>query len=186
MLKRFLAFAAIAIVAFGVLGGCDSNGDQQRSVVTVTSINCNGPGYADVADSTGALRETWVPVYMYNRPYNGLVVTDPASPHGEFQVTAYRITWTTAGGTQTMPARLEETSFSIPTGSEVGAMIRLVSLGELTSPLLSGLVGGGTETMVAHFTFYGHETGTDRETEVTATVTVVFANYVDSEPTCTL
>jgi len=179
MLKRILVPAAAVCLLLGLVA-CDNTGEQQRSVVTVSSVNGGNPVLCDVADGSGAALETWVPVQFYNRPYNDLVTTGPADPHGTFVITHYHIDWTTPGGSTTMPARDETTSFAVLTGSIATMQIRVASLDEVLGPTLSPLVGGGNVTMVAHVTFTGHEAGTERETEVEAVFTVSFANYIDS------
>lgn len=179
MLKRLMVVAAATVVLLSFLG-CDTNNEQQRSVLTVESINCGAPAYGDVQDDTGGFTDTFMPVQIHNRPYNGLVTTAPDSPHGDFLVTAYRISWVSLDGQPVLPSRLEYTAFTISSGMSALAYVRLVSIGEkMNDPNLTALQAGGSRQMRAVITFYGHEVGTERDGEVEGTTGVHFANYID-------
>jgi hypothetical protein len=179
MLKRFLAVAAAMVVVLALFSGCDNNAEQQRSVITIVSMNCNAPAFSDVIGDLGSLSDTWVPVVFENRPYNALVATQPGSPHGEFIITEYLVEWVSLDGGAVMSARGEQTSFAVPSGNLGGAYIRLVGLNEKVDPILVALQAGGTRTMRANITFTGHESGTERDVDVETSVTVEFANFAD-------
>lgn len=181
MLKRFLPLALVALILPVFLVGCDAENEQQRSVVTLWSMNCRAPAYSDVVGDTGSISDTWVPVLFQNRPYNALVTTSPGAPHGEFIVTDYTIVWESLDGGAVLPTRTEHTSFTIPSGEINGGYVRLVGLEDKTSAVLTPLQTGGVRVMKANITFAGHEGGTERETEIAAGVTVEFANYVDDD-----
>ena len=179
MLKRFLPLALSALLLPALLIGCDADNEQQRSVVTVWSMNCRAPAYSDVG---GVISDTWVPVLFENQPYNSLVTTQPGAPHGSFLITEYTIDWESLDGGGALPTRTEATSFSIPSGEINGGYVRLVDLAEKTGSILSPLAGtSNTRLMKAHITFVGHESGTDRETEITSAVTVEFADFADDD-----
>ncbi len=179
MLKRFLVVAAIMVVALPLVSGCDNNAEQQRSVITISSMNCSAPAFSDVIGDLGSIADTWVPVVFENRPYNALVTTSPGTPHGDFVVTKYRIDWVSLDGGTALSSRVEQTSFSIPSGKLGGGFIRLVGLLDKTSPVLTALQVIGVRAMQANITFTGHEAGTEREVDVKVSVTVEFANYAD-------
>jgi hypothetical protein len=175
MLKRFMVVAA-AMVVLLAFTGCDTNNEQQRAVVTVYSMNCNAPAYGDVMTG-GGYADTFVPVVLYNRPYNSLVTTEPGSPHGDFLVTAYRIDWVSLDGITVPGPRVEESSFIIPSGTLAGTFIRLMSIAEKENTFSA--IGATTHMVRAEITFYGHETGTERDTEVETSVTLQVADFVD-------
>jgi hypothetical protein len=179
MLKRFLAVAAAMVVVLSFVTGCDTDQGQQRSVITIASMNCSAPAYSDVILDTGSIADTWAPVVFENRPYNSLVTTEPGSPHGDFEVGAYMIEWRPLDGGAALETRVEQTSFTIPSGEFGGGYIRLVGLADKVSPVLTPLQVGGIRVMHANITFYGRETGTERLQEIETGVTVEFANFDD-------
>lgn len=187
MLKRLMFVAAAMLVVLSFVG-CDTNKEQQRSVLTVSSVNCNAPAYGDVQDDTGGFSPTLIPVEISNRPYNQFVTTAPDQPHGDFLVTSYRVSWETLDGQAVLPDRVEYTGFNVPSGEVTTAFVLLVSLTEKeNNPVLTALQGGGTRAMRAIVTFYGHEVGTERDGEVDGSVSVQFANFVDgSANNCSL
>jgi len=189
MLKRFLAFSLIAGVGFALLAGCDDTPEQNRSVVTVASINCGVPGWSDMLTDSMGRADTWTVAIMQNRPYSGLITTVPGGPYGDFLVTGYVINWTALNGGPVLPSRMEPTGFSIPSGEFFGASIRLVSIPEKQSlaAALPGLDGSEAIMMQAEIIFMGHETGTERDVEVKTGLTVSFTNFYPDpdQPDCT-
>ncbi|MCH7549688.1 MAG: hypothetical protein IH969_09185, partial [Candidatus Krumholzibacteriota bacterium] len=126
MMKRFFMFTLLVGAAAAVIAGCNAGPEQQRSVVTVMSLNCNQPGFADMSTDSGSVADTWVFTIFQNRPYDPASFTEPGEPYGDFIVTGYLIEWTGLNGGPALPPRQEATSFSIPTGELAGANIRLV------------------------------------------------------------
>ena len=174
MLKRFFIFTVLAGAAVAVIAGCDAEPEQQRSVVTVMSLNCNEPGVGDVLSDSGSVADTWAAAIFQNRPYDPASFTEPGDPYGDFLITGYQIDWVGINGGYALPPRQEATSFSIPSGEIGGANIRLVSLTEKLDP---NVLAALPFTMLANITFVGHETGTTRDATVQASITVEFANY---------
>jgi hypothetical protein len=201
--KRFLVVTFIISALFIVSAGCGGDPEQQRSVVVVSSLNDNSPLLCDVmeqGDSTfdengnpvrhdDYIAETWIPVVFYNKPYNNVVTTAPGEPHGDFLITRYTVQWIrTDGGSPALPDYTSWVGIMVPSGEYVEGMIQLVTFENKMASHIFNLcydpdVWGCTNTgdeifMLAHITFYGHETGTDRETEIEATLGVSFTDMV--------
>jgi hypothetical protein len=181
MLKGFLPLALVLLLMPAFIVGCDADNEQQRSVVTVYSMNCRAPVYSDVYGDAGSISDTWVPVLFENRPYNALVTTEPGAPHGDFLVTQYTIRWESLDGGAVLDPRTEDTSFGIPSGEIHGGYIRIVGLEDKVNPIVTPLRTSGIRLMKANITFVGHESGTERETEITTSVTVELANFIDDD-----
>ncbi len=187
MRKRIFAFTLLALALAAALAGCKNDPEQQRSVISVASLNCNNPGQSDVLEQGDSLNTTaddyyaddWVRVRFENKPYNELITTEPGLPHGDFLVTRYHIRWTRDDGGPVLPERTEQTSISVPSASDNVGYIRLVSLEDKETPVLTALqYAPGHIRMRAHITFYGHEVGTDRETSVEAALDVEFFDWM--------
>lgn len=177
MLKKSMVSVAVLAIVLAISVACDNNkGEEQRSVVTVLSLNDGEPLISDVVDGTSILPEV-VPVEFFNRPYSGMIITDPEQPHGEFVITRYRVTWTSPNGGPTLPPYEGAISLSVTTGESAAGRVLLVTYTNKVNPPLSSLVGTLTELqMTCNIIFYGHEAGTTREIPVEATIGVVFAD----------
>lgn len=179
-------FAALLAALTLVATSCDNTPEQQRSVVSVTSINQNvSPLLSDVQfnDGTGtSYVPDYVEVVMYNRPYNVMIFTSPEQPFGAFQVTRYKVEWTrTDGGSPALPTYENDMTLVVDSEDIAGGNILLVTVDNKTNPPLSDLAGSSnTITMNAKITFYGHEVGTERETEVVANLGVLFGDVINS------
>jgi hypothetical protein len=174
---------SLLLLFLGVVGSAffTSCKDQGVSVVTVASINENTPFFSDVIDSNGVVHEDFVNVVFENRPYSTLVITEPGFPFGDFIVKRYRVEWRRVDGGSGVPATYDgATSVSIPSGENVAATLILVPAIQKTVPPLDALVAGTTEyLMVAEFTFWGSEGGSDRESSFRASLSVNFLNSSD-------
>jgi len=186
MLKRLFAYAVVVTACAGALAGCKNSAEQQRSVISVASLNCNEPGQSDVLEQGDSLNlmaddyyaADWSRVRFENKPYNGMITTDPGAPHGDFLVTRYHVRWTRSDGGPVLPERDEATSITVPSGKDNEGFIRLVSLEDKETPILTALRYAPSHIrMTAHITFYGHEIGTDRETSVEAALEVEFFDW---------
>ncbi len=202
MYKKMLVLTAIMAVVFAILTGCDNNKPgQARSVVTVSSLNANQPHVSDILEqgdsmfvNTGFrilavttddfIAADMVPVIFYNRPYNSMIATEPGMPHGDFVISRYRVRWErTDSGTFTLPDYEAGLGLSIPSGEESEASILLVTYDNKFNTVLWDLNYLGTDWdqevhMDAHITFYGYESGTDREIAIETTLGVVFVDLV--------
>lgn len=177
MFKKSMVSVAILIVLLAMGIACENNEpEQHRSVVTVSSLNDGTPLVSDVANGASITADV-VPVEFYNRPYNGIIITNPDAPHGDFLITRYRIDWTSPNGGPVLPPYETATSISVASGTVDGGHILLVTYGNKANPPLSSIVGTTTELqMTANITFFGHETGTTRETPVQASIGVLFVD----------
>ena len=184
---RLLVFVAAVALAVAILVSCDNDPEQNRSVVTVASINDNAPLFSDVlggADSSSAaIYPDVISVVFYNRPYNAMITTGPGEPYGDFLITRYTIDWVrTDGGSPALPPLDAGVSIQVPTGEFVkGEIVLVTHQNKATSPL-ADLVGVPQQiSMDARIIFYGHEIGTDRETEIQATLGVLFADLAEGD-----
>lgn len=196
--RRFLFLTFIIGALFAFLAGCDNDPEQNRSVVTVASLNDNSPLMSDVWEQGSVILddtdnyyldddhvlEDWIPVLFFNRPYNSLVTASPSSPHGDFIVTHYRIQWErTDGGAQVLPDHEAGLGILIPSGEFIEATIQVVTFENKITQFINDLCYVCATPldeifMNAHITFYGHELGNDRETEIEATLGVSFADII--------
>lgn len=207
--KKTLVFTVIIGALFAVLAGCDNDPEQNRAVVTVSSLNNNTPLLSDVWEQGDSIRnkqgdlvlhddhirEDWIPVVFFNKPYNAIVTTGPGAPHGDFLVTRYRVHWERTGGGLALPDFEAGLGIMIPSGKSVEGMIQLVTFENKSDSLLHSYCyypwdhpdypgvfncvnAGGEIFMTAHITFYGHEVGTDHEGSVEAQLGVAFTDLV--------
>ncbi|NIM19461.1 MAG: hypothetical protein GTO51_03665 [Candidatus Latescibacteria bacterium] len=196
--KLFSFMCVIGALAF-LLVSCEDNPEGNRAVVTVASFNDNAPFFCDVLEQGDSLfdqagnavlrddfiAEDYLKVAFYNRPYNSFIVSPPGYPYGEYLITRYRVEWARVdGGVQVPPPYDGATSISIPSGELVEGYILLVPFMVKELPFIWTLryvqAGGtgGEILCVANITFWGHEVGTDRETEVIGSLSVNFADWV--------
>ncbi len=194
MRRKLLGFLCVLGATVIFLVSCQTDGEESRAVVTVAAINENVPVFSDVLEQGDSVRrdngqfviwddyikEDHVSVLFYNRPYNPLAFTEPGRPFGEYLVTRYRVEWERLdGGSPTPPTYNGVTSVSVPTGEFVEAFVVLVPFEVKTMPFLTALQYSSSEILChAHFTFWGHEVGTDRETLFRASISVNFADLL--------
>ncbi len=204
MNRKPLLFAIALGVLAVLVGSCDNDSEENRAVVIVSSINENTPFFSDVLEQGDTLyvgttpytiddfiREDWVPVTFYNRPYNAIGVTRPGGPLSDFLITRYRVEWARADGgpdTEVPPTYDGATSIQVPSNSYVTAAILLVPYEVKNMPFMQLInylnpvsVGGrfpDEYLMIANITFWGHEVGTGREWTLGASLTCNFADPV--------
>ncbi len=196
-LKLGVFFLVLAgLVAF--LVGCQSDPEEKRAVITVSSINDNQPYFSDVIsqgdsvyDRSGTpvtwddyVDEDWVNVTFYNKPYNPFNTAEPGTPFGDYIVTRYMIEWERVdGGTEKPDTYNGATSIILPSGEFTTGGILLVPFYEKNKPYLQeinylGPRMGQEVLCIAHITFWGHEIGTDRETLFKASLSVNFGDLI--------
>ena len=185
MAKHLLVLLMISVMVLSI-AGCGEE-QQNRSVVTVASLNENVPFLADVYSENDladplddAIVEDYIEVLFQNKPYNNLVITEPFQPHGDYIVDQYTITWTrTDGGSGVPPDYFGGTSIRVPSGGFGGGNIVLVPFSVKLMPFMVALQGTGTELlMVATITFSGHEAGTDRRSTFAGSISVGFGDVI--------
>lgn len=185
MFRKIAVLTVLLTTLTLVATSCDNTPQQNRSVLSVTSINDNvSPLLSDVVfnDGTGiSYVPDYVAVIMDNRPYNNIIMTAPGRPHGDFQVTSFKVEWTrTDGGSPALPAYEADMVMVVPTGKINASDILVVTVDNKTNPPLNALAGTAqTISMNAKITFFGHEVGTERETEVIANLGVLFGDVIN-------
>ncbi len=180
MVKRSLTALTIALLA---VTACDDAPESGRTIVSIQDFNSGAPLQSDVQFNDGTdtyVAEDIVPVTFTARPYNSFVT---GTAHSQVIIESYRVVWTrTDGGSGTLPTRDEAASSLVTVGDETEAFIRMVSWGEKNDPLLSALIGSGNVVaMRADVTFVGREVGTEEEIELAASISVNFADAVNTE-----
>jgi hypothetical protein len=188
MLRNIAVYTVLLTLLIFAATSCDDTPQQNRSVISVASINQNvTPLLSDVVWNDGTSGDSYVPDYieviMENRPYSELIITAPGFPYGNFQVTGYQVEWTrTDGGSPALPNYTSDMSMVVPSGEINVADILLVTVANKTNSPLSDLAGtSNTITMNAKITFTGHEVGVERETEVIANIGVLFGDVINVE-----
>jgi hypothetical protein len=180
MFKRHLALIILAVFALAFVA-CDDAPQEGRATVTVRNVNDGAPIESDVLfdDGTSAyITEDLVVFEFISRPYNDYIV----GPRGDAILERYTVDWVrTDGGSGTLESREEATSLYLSADNEAITQIRVVSWADKAGPLLSPLVGsGGQVQMRADITFYFREVGTEHEITTKASVSVHFADVVNS------
>jgi hypothetical protein len=178
MFKKSMVSVAVLVFLLAISVACENNEPtEHRSVVTVLSLNEGAPLVSDIVDG-GSIIADVVPVEFYNRPYNGMIITDPDKPHGEFLITRYRVDWASGlSGGPVLPPYEGAISLSVATGESAEGEVLLVTYSNKANPPLSSIIGTNTEyQMTATITFYGHEAGTTREIPVVGTIGVLFVD----------
>ncbi|MCK5618281.1 MAG: hypothetical protein KAJ17_02720 [Candidatus Krumholzibacteria bacterium] len=184
MLRKTLvltvALAALALV----MASCDNDPQQNRSVLSIESLNENvAPVVSDVL-TNGSVFPDAVTVVFQNRPYSQLITTAPDRPYGDFEIYKYRVEWeSTDGSTPALPMYEADMGLTVPSFKSAGASVIIVTWENKANPPLDALVGANQEArMNAKITFFGHETGTGRETTIQAQIGVIFADFADPAP----
>ncbi len=189
MLRKTLVLTvALAAMAL-VIASCDSNDPQQnRSVLSIESLTSTSDGLAApvVSDvlTNGSVFPDMVTVVFQNRPYSQIITTAPDRPYGDYEIYKYRVEWeSTDGSTPALPTYEADMGLTVPSFKSAGATLIIVTWENKANPPLSALVGANQEArMNAKITFFGHETGTGRETTIQAQIGVIFADFADPAP----
>lgn len=187
MLRKTLVLTvALAVIAL-VMTSCDNSPQQNRSVLSIESLITEegfaAPVISDVL-TNGSVFPDAVTVVFQNRPYSQLIVTAPDRPYGDFEIYKYRVEWeSTDGSTPALPTYEADMGLTVPSFKSAGASVMIVTWENKANPPLDALVGANQEArMNAKITFFGHETGTDRETTIQAQIGVIFADFADAAP----
>ena len=207
MNRKFMLFVLVLGILGILVASCENESESNRAVVIVPSLNENMPLFSDVLDQGDTLyvgglpwtiddfiREDFVPVAFYNRPYNAFTMTGPGEPLSDFLVTRYRVEWrrVDSGPADEIPPPYDgATSIMVPSNSIVTGAVLLVPAEVKNMAFIQDInylhkapVGNWPDEylMIAHFTFWGHEVGTKREWSFEAELSVDFADpVVESE-----
>jgi hypothetical protein len=192
MRRKFKLILILIGISTVVLASCDNDPEENRAVVVVSSINENAPFSSDVLDQGDSLavttddfiREDWIPVTFYNRPYNSIIATSPGGALNDVLVTDYRVTWERVGGGTIPPPFDGATSILVPSGELISATIVLVPIATKELAFLSALqYNPGQILMTANILFTAHEVTSGREVTITASLSVNFADYLNTDET---
>lgn len=189
MISRALILVLALLLGLTLMSGC-SDSDSERLVCEVQSVNGGLPlisGYVNVG--TDGLTPTEddfypidiVPVVFYARPYGTTVTLPEDGPYSWFHVTSYDLTWIPG---DVAAAQLVDHNV---VGAFCDAMVPVnedatinVIIADRTLkdaawflPALSS-TASGTFTAQAQLTFYGHESGSEREVAIPAGLSVNF------------
>jgi hypothetical protein len=187
MLRKTLVLTAALAAVSLVMVSCDNEPQQNRSVLSIESLTTEtglaAPVVSDVL-TNGSVFPDVVTVIFQNRPYSQLITTAPDRPYGDFEIYKYRVEWvSTDGSTPALPTYEADMGLTVPSFKSAGANFIIVTWENKANPPLDALVGANQEArMNAKITFFGHETGTGRETTVQAQVGVIFADFGDPAP----
>jgi hypothetical protein len=169
------------LLAAIVFTGCDSdNPEQNRSVISIESLNGNvAPVTADIL-TNGSIFPEVITVVFRNRPYSRLIVTRPDAPYGTYEFTRYTVEWTSSDGSgTTLPMYESDLGLTVETEELAVAEIMIVTWENKANPPISSIPPATQVNMNAKITFYGHEIGTSRETTTIANIGVIFADLAD-------
>ena len=201
MNRKLILFVLVVGVFSAFVASCQNESEENRAVVTIASINGNIPFFSDVIEQGDTLyfpayptpyladdfvREDFVVVGFYNRPYNNFTTTGVGKPLSDFLVTRYLVEYRRADGgpADEVPPTFEgATSVLVPSNSLVEAAVLLCPYeAKNTSPLWDisylGALWPDEILTIATITFWGHEVGTNREWSFQASLTVNFADPV--------
>jgi hypothetical protein len=165
MRKRHIAFAALAVLALGLVA-CDDAPEQGRLTAAVTSINGGNPVNSVVGSGT----DDNISVTFTARISNEINSLLEGGPHTDFYIESYSITWTRIdGGTGVYPTRTEFCHIYVAAYESATGTIRLDS----TTEKSSGTVAAGS-ILRADIEFTGRELGTEHEIKCKASTSVLF------------
>ena len=99
MNRKLLGFLCVVGLMIAFLASCDDS-EEQRSIITVAAINDNVPFFCDVLEQGDSvyrdnglpvtiddyIKEDFIDVLFYNRPYSAFTFTGSGRPYGEFLV----------------------------------------------------------------------------------------------------
>lgn len=178
--------AALAIVpALFVLGCAES--DQNPFIVRVTSLNNGTTLLSDVVLADGSIPTELPPLVLTNRPYSSSVVVDESNYALDYQVDRYTVTFRATNGT---PAGLDLAPFThteaatavVPINGSVTLGLLVVPLSMKIAPAFLALQTGGQIPLIADIDIEGSPAiDPDKRIHVRASLSVVFANFVDAE-----
>jgi hypothetical protein len=185
--KRTLAAAVTLTCALLLVAGCSRTGNEfQRLVCEVQQVNEGNPLMsAYVIPSTGASTPDIfpidsVPVLFAARPYNSSVTIVEGAPYSSFHITSYDLTWRplSAAGDSLRNYSIVggAAEVLVPVNGEASTSILVADRTFKDTPWFMELLTGERPsfTAVAEIRFHGHETGSNRDIIVPASLTVTF------------
>jgi len=188
------------LVATGLLTvvGCENHegNDWERLVCDVQSVNGGMPlvsAYLDAGnDNEVGTDDDFQPidtvlVVFHARPYGSAIMLPEDSAYSWFQISSYDLTWATDPGA---PADLSPHNVTganidvmVPVYEEGGSSVLVVGIDMKNAPWFVDLFTGDIPSFQANanFTFYGHESGNDKEVAIAAGLRVNFISVSVSD-----
>ncbi len=180
----------------GLLAGCSQDGNEfQRLVCEVSLVNQGAPlvsGYLDVGSDkeAGTIDDTFpidiVEVKFMARPYNEVVTLPEGSPYSYFHITSYDLTWvplTAAGDSLVSYNRVDaRTDVLVPVNDVASVPILVADRFMKDRPWFAELYTASRPsfTAIAEIRFHGHETGSETDIVVPASLMVTFVGAIIS------
>jgi len=178
MRKQFITLAAFGLV-LGLITGCSTDHKTQRSLMTVDQVNGGSPVISDVLENSAIVADL-ILFRFSNRPANSITNIQAGTPYFDYIIDRYEIAWVRPDGGPVPPTTNDLTNIRVESGEIASAYIRLVSYSTKANPILQNLVASPTIiNMIAAITFYGHESGSDKETSFQTSVSVEFLDLND-------
>ncbi|MHB8078936.1 MAG: hypothetical protein ACYDIE_06750 [Candidatus Krumholzibacteriia bacterium] len=195
---KLLSLAALLALAVtgALLGGCSQDGNEfQRLVCEVSLVNAGTPlvsGYVDAgADRVAGTPDDTFPidivsVNFHARPYSEAVILTPESPYSYFHITSYDLTWvplTADGDSLVNYNRVDaRTELLVPVNDDATVPILIADRSMKDRPWFAELLTGSRPsfTAIAEIRFHGHETGSETDIVVPASLMVTFVGVIIS------
>lgn len=195
---KMLSLAGLLALAatVGLLAGCSQDGNEfQRLVCEVSLVNGGVPlvsGYIDAgSDRLGGTLDDLFPIDIVQvdflaRPYNEAVTLPEGAPYSYFHVTSYDLTWvplSAAGDSLVSYNRVgARTDVLVPVNDVASVPILVADRSLKDRPWFAELYTGSRPsfTAIADIRFHGHETGSETEIEVPASLMVTFVGILVS------
>ena len=181
----------LVVIGLVTIVGCANNegNDWERLVCDVESVNGGmplvsaylNPGSDDeVGTSDDYQTIDTVLVIFHARPYGSAIMLPEDSAHSWFQITSYDINWETDPGAPAdlSPHNVTRASIDVmvPVYEEGGSSVLVVGIDMKNADWFFDLFNNLIPSFQANarFTFYGHESGSDKEVAIAAGMRVNF------------
>jgi hypothetical protein len=194
---KVAAFLSALILGALILSCSEDSNYDQRAVVYVSSINDDKPFLCDVLNQGDSLwnstktayktdddfiTEEWVKIVFHNKPYSAII--DPAAGDlGNVLITSYDVSFTPLGGAA-VPVQpfTGHTSILVPPDEFVPASILICPFAaKQVDPLLSLMYSPNEIMSYAHVVFHAEEVQTTRTFTFETSLTVNFADPLNSK-----
>lgn len=198
MKTRLLTTLVVLALASGLLNGCanDDTNEWNRVVCEAELVNGGAPivaAYIDVGGDglVGGTDDSypidWAPIVFRARPYTLSTMTMPEDDvYSWFHITHYDLIWRPG---ENAPASLTDYNVThggfdliVPVGEDAVSAVMIADR-RLKEDLTAGLVGNPLADFnaTAELHFYGHESGSQHEVTVPASVFVYFTGAITTE-----